>query len=1139
MNSITLLTPPMDETPPVPEERKPGYFKQWQELPPLTIAEQERIRHISALSFDEYFAPNPAEINYETQRFLAKMRQYLDRYVNEMKDIYKQHKFKTIERRIFYGLAKQCTVVLMANDWTGALEIYQNVLAYDPDLFARDPNMYYGLGLVYLHFKQWKLAIEAFQRLLYSFPTGKIALEAKVRLGVCYMEVEDYPRCLNLFTTAVTDFEDSRFMPKFIIRYNIALSHENSDEIERAESEYQKLLADIENWLKPGIMDEYTYEQMRKVKGAIYRQLGWISYRRSYKSETDRSEHLQKASKNLIIAQEHDPKDGQSYYYLGRVYGESEASTFKAHEAFVNYRQSIDKAEQNADTWCSIGALYQRQNQPMDALQAFICSIELNCAHSAAWTDLGELYERNAQFHDALECFKNALKHDPVAPEPIKARVQFLEKELGGSVPSRPQNHTITSTFEREVPSLKDAYEQPIPLELRNRQDDAYALKEARYDNAMWDLWVEFKSMQLDKPEGVEWSVPAPRLMENLEVEVLNLLKANESALVKAEREVLECLETNDAIQKANIIEVVIPEAAREMPRVTGEMIQTLHDHGHLLESPRCYTFPFLPRIVYTDLPNNFSLLSELYVSLDISAQEIIQMGAKRCQGSTYIPVFEEYAKLPEPPAGPEKPAATEEEIKVAFERNERHPLVMKTSILTVDSRKEAHCVELQRYLDASTISCIRGLTGCLRLDLSLFSTKQVVETAGNQEVEVRTQYHLPPETNCNHASEQVWKCISEQTFTTIDRYAQYQSESFKHTLKLEVEKMRKSTAQRGPSPKRMKFYKRSASPPKVLKNIKFGTKIDLSDDTKWKAQINELSKLPAFCRLIAGSNMLSHLGHQVIGMNTIQLDMKVPGSRTTAHQESNFMASVNINIGPGDCEWFAVPYDYWSKMEKLCEQQGIDFLVDSYWPVMDDLLDAGIPVHRFTQKAGDMVYVSGGAIHWVQATGWCNNISWNVAPLNYQQLNMSILSYEYNKMRRFKSKVPIQLMCWQVAKNVRFTNQLLYNTCKGVLIRSLAFLKMVNDWLLAQKKVIKLHPRASGEQSHFCMTCEAEVFSILFVKEMAGKFNVFCVYCAKTQPLDEFIALQQFPFPDLFTIFENMKYVPVPINNNKMNFTA
>ena len=27
----------------------------------------------------------------------------------------------------------------------------------------------------------------------------------------------------------------------------------------------------------------------------------------------------------------------------------------KVHDAFVSYRQSIDKSEANADTWCSIG----------------------------------------------------------------------------------------------------------------------------------------------------------------------------------------------------------------------------------------------------------------------------------------------------------------------------------------------------------------------------------------------------------------------------------------------------------------------------------------------------------------------------------------------------------------------------------------------------------------------------------------------------------------------------------------------------------------------------------------------------------------------------------------------------------------
>lgn len=34
--------------------------------------------------------------------------------------------------------------------------------------------------------------------------------------------------------------------------------------------------------------------------------------------------------------------------------------------------------------------LYQQQNQPMDALQAYICAVQLDKSHSAAWTNLGK-----------------------------------------------------------------------------------------------------------------------------------------------------------------------------------------------------------------------------------------------------------------------------------------------------------------------------------------------------------------------------------------------------------------------------------------------------------------------------------------------------------------------------------------------------------------------------------------------------------------------------------------------------------------------------------------------------------------------------------------------------------------------------
>ena len=95
----------------------------------------------------------------------------------------------------------------------------------------------------------------------------------------------------------------------------------------------------------------------------------------------------------------------------------------------------------------------------------------------------------------------------------------------------------------------------------------------------------------------------------------------------------------------------------------------------------------------------------------------------------------------------------------------------------------------------------------------------------------------------------------------------------------------------------------------KKMKMIKFGTNVDLSDTKKWKPQLAELTKLPLFLKFVCGSNMLCHVGHNVLGMNTVQLYMKIPGSRTPGHQENNNFASVNVNIGPGDCEWFCTDH--------------------------------------------------------------------------------------------------------------------------------------------------------------------------------------------------------------------------------------
>lgn len=53
-----------------------------------------------------------------------------------------------------------------------------------------------------------------------------------------------------------------------------------------------------------------------------------------------------------------------------------------------------------------------------------------------------------------------------------------------------------------------------------------------------------------------------------------------------------------------------------------------------------------------------------------------------------------------------------------------------------------------------------------------------------------------------------------------------------------------------------------------------------------------------------------------------------------------------------------------------------------SWWPNLEDLYEANVPVYRFIQRPGDLVWLNTGTVHWVQAIGWCNNVAWNVGPL-------------------------------------------------------------------------------------------------------------------------------------------------------------
>ena len=253
---------------------------------------------------------------------------------------------------------------------------------------------------------------------------------------------------------------------------------------------------------------------------------------------------------------------------------------------------------------------------------------------------------------------------------------------------------------------------------------------------------------------------------------------------------------------------------------------------------------------------------------------------------------------------------------------------------------------------------------------------------------------------------------------------------------------------------------------------------------------------------------------------------MKVPCARTPGHQENNNFCAVNINIGPGDSEWFGVPNSHWAALQELCDKSGLNYLHGSWWPNMEDLSAAGIPTYRFLQKPGDLVWVNAGCVHWVQATGWCNNIAWNVGPLTDRQFQMALERYEWNKTQQYQSIVAMTFLSWNLARNLKFTDEALVRSIRTALMHSIRV--NVQQLAFARSKGVKVmfHGRNKNEPAHYCGLCDEEVFNILFVKEAEKRHTVHCFKCARAHDKDlkYFIALREYNMEELYEIYDRLK---------------
>uniref|UniRef100_A0A3Q2DWH4 [histone H3]-trimethyl-L-lysine(27) demethylase n=1 Tax=Cyprinodon variegatus TaxID=28743 RepID=A0A3Q2DWH4_CYPVA len=264
----------------------------------------------------------------------------------------------------------------------------------DPDIFCR-------LGHFNLLLEDYPKALSAYQRyfslqsdywknaaFLYglgmvyfhysAFQWAIKAFQEVLYIDPTFSRAKEIHLRLGLMFKVNTDYESS------VKHFQLALIDSNLCTLSKAESKYLSAKEAYESLLQ-------SQDLPAQVKATTLQQLGWMHHTVEQLREKDAKGcyAIQCLQKSL----EADPNSGQSWYLLGSV-------------------------------------LYQQQNQPMDALQAYICAVQLDHSHAAAWMDLGTLYESCGQLQDAMKCYINATRSKACLNSAALAqRIKLLQVE--------------------------------------------------------------------------------------------------------------------------------------------------------------------------------------------------------------------------------------------------------------------------------------------------------------------------------------------------------------------------------------------------------------------------------------------------------------------------------------------------------------------------------------------------------------------------------------------------------------------------------------------------------------------------------------------------------------------------------------
>lgn len=168
------------------------------------------------------------------------------------------------------------------------------------------------------------------------------------------------------------------------------------------------------------------------------------------------------------------------------------------------------------------------------------------------------------------------------------------------------------------------------------------------------------------------------------------------------------------------------------------------------------------------------------------------------------------------------------------------------------------------------------------------------------------------------------------------------------------------------------------------------------------------------------------------------------------------------------------------------------EFGVDIYrseglwWASAEFCVRNGVKFKKFTQKAGDLVYLSAGTLHWVQGQGVAVHTSWNFLSASVENLQILCERLRINQELGVRSIIParfllLQLLSQEIGETVaRFCG------------------KIVEEFIAEDRKNaqgLRFDPQPEDSCVFFCDFCAQETFVYWALAEKGG---FLCVNCAR-----------------------------------------